>query len=156
MLFTFSVLAQKHHFWANQVKNIKIFTLSQTLILKLIRRCRLQWYCHLCLFQTGNTLFGRFWSKNSKMSILAEFWYLGQFKYTKFNGAVHFFGLRQETIFGRKFGPANQNCQIKLKFGTQTNSNIQNSLMLFTFSVLDWKHPFWPNLVQNVKRRLID
>ena len=114
MLFTFSVLAQKHHFWANQVKNIKIFTLSQTLILKLIRRCRIQWYCYLCLFQTGNTLFGRFWSKNSKMSILAEFWYLGQFKYTKFNGAVHFFGLRQETIFGGKFGPANQNCQIKL------------------------------------------
>ena len=108
MLFTFSILAQKHHFWANQVKNIKIFTLSQTLILKLIRRCRIQWYCYLCLFQTGNTLFGRFWSKNSKMSILAEFWYLGQFKYTKFNGAVYFFCFRLETPVLAKFGTKRQ------------------------------------------------
>ena len=28
-----------------------------------------------------------------------------------------------------KFGPKNQNCQFKLKFGTKTNSNEQNSFV---------------------------
>ena len=38
-----------------------------------------------------------------------------------------------------------------LKFGTYTNSNMQNSMVMFTFSAFDWKYPFWANLVQNVK-----
>ena len=38
--------------------------------------------------------------------------------------------------FGGKFGPENQNCQFKLKFGTKTNLNMQNSVVLFTFSFL--------------------
>ena len=50
-----------------------------------------------------------------------------------------------------KFGPKNQNCQFKLKFGTSTNSNMQNSVVVFTFSVLDQKQPFWVNLVQKMK-----
>ena len=44
----------------------------------------------------------------------------------------------------------NQNCQFKLKFGTYTNSNMQNPLV-FLFSVLDGKHSFWANLVQKIK-----
>ena len=32
-----------------------------------------------------------------------------------------------------KFGPKNCNCQFKLKIGTQTNFNIKNSIMMFTF-----------------------
>ena len=28
-----------------------------------------------------------------------------------------------------------QNCQFELKFGTSTNSNMQNSIVVFTFSV---------------------
>ena len=32
-----------------------------------------------------------------------------------------------------------------------TNSNMQNSMMLFTFFVFEWKYPFWANLVQKVK-----
>ena len=45
-----------------------------------------------------------------------------------------------EIPFLGKFGPKNQNCQFKLKFGTRTNSDMQNSLVMFTFSVLDWKY----------------
>ena len=41
-----------------------------------------------------------------------------------------------------KLGPKNQNCQFKLKFGTYTNSNMQNSMVVFTFSVLDQKQSF--------------
>ena len=64
-----------------------------------------------------------------------------------------------------KFGPKNQNCQLKLKYGIGTNSNMQNSLVMFTFSVfnwkyfagqiswkyLDWKYQFDANLVQKIK-----
>ena len=39
--------------------------------------------------------------------------------------------------FLSKFGPKNQNCQSKLKFGTETNPSTQNSIMMFTSFVLD-------------------
>ena len=35
------------------------------------------------------------------------------------------------------FGQKNQNGQFKLKLGTSTNSNMQNTMVLFTFSVLE-------------------
>ena len=47
-----------------------------------------------------------------------------------------------------KFGPKNQNCQFKLKLGTQANSNMQNSMLVPTLYVLDWKRYFWANLVK--------
>ena len=36
----------------------------------------------------------------------------------------------------------NQNYQFKLKFGTKTNLNMQNSMVMLTFSVFDWKYLF--------------
>ena len=54
------------------------------------------------------------------------------------------FRFRPEKLcFFGKFSPKNQNCQFKLKLGTYTNSNMQNSMVLFTFSVLHGKYPFW-------------
>ena len=53
--------------------------------------------------------------------------------------------------FLEKFGPKNPNCQFKLKFGTKTDPNMENSIVTFTFSVLDLKYTFWTNLVQKVK-----
>ena len=55
---------------------------------------------------------------------------------------VPFFWFRLEIRFWGKFGPGNQNCQFQLKFGTKTNLNMQNSVVLFTFSVFDWKYLF--------------
>ena len=46
-----------------------------------------------------------------------------------------------------KSDPESQNCQFKLKFGTKTNLNMQNSMVVFTFAVLQWKYRFWTNLV---------
>ena len=59
-----------------------------------------------------------------------------------------------------KFGQNNQNCWFKLKFGTKINSNMQNStvvfsfsvldrnsMVVFSFSVLDRQYPFRANLV---------
>ena len=43
-----------------------------------------------------------------------------------------------------------QNCQFKLKFGTETNSYMYNS-MVFIFSVFHQKYSFCANLVQKIK-----
>ena len=78
-------------------------------------------------------------------------WYLHWFEYAEFNGGIHFFCFRWEAPFLGKFGSKNHDCQFKLKFATETNSNMQNAMVVFTFSVLDGKHPFWANLVQKMK-----
>ena len=56
-----------------------------------------------------------------------------KFEYAEFNGPVHFFCVRPEKPFLGKFDPENQICQFILKFGTKTNSNKQNSMIMFTF-----------------------
>ena len=38
-----------------------------------------------------------------------------------------------------------------MKFDTQTNSNMQNSMVMLIFFVFDLKYPFWTNLVQKIK-----
>ena len=53
----------------------------------------------------------------------------------------------ENTKIARKFCPKIQNCHFKLKFGTSINSNMQNSMVVFTFSVFDRKYSFWVNLV---------
>ena len=71
-----------------------------------------------------------------------------QFEYAEFSGYVHFFRFRPQIPFLGKFGPKNQNCQVILKFGTWTNSNMPNSVALFNFSPFYWNYPFWSNLFQ--------
>ena len=56
-----------------------------------------------------------------------------------------------EIPFWGKFSSRSQNFQLKLKFGTWTNSNMLNSMMLFSFFVFEWKYPFSTNLVQKIK-----
>ena len=50
-----------------------------------------------------------------------------------------------------KFGAKSQNYQLKLKFGTYTNSSMQNSMVIFTFSVVGQESAFWANLVKKIK-----
>ena len=64
------------------------------------------------------------------------------YKYAEFND-IHFFRFWLRLLLLGKSGPKDQNCQFKLKYGTHTNSNMQNSMVVFTFSFLYWKHPFW-------------
>ena len=49
--------------------------------------------------------------------------------------------------FLNKFGPKNQNCQCKVKFCTQTNSNMQNSMVMFFFSVFDQRYQPRPQCI---------
>ena len=64
---------------------------------------------------------------------------------------IFFFFFWVEIPFLGKFGPKNHNCHFKLKFGTYTNSNMQNSMVMFIFLVFDRKYPFLANLVEKVK-----
>ena len=59
------------------------------------------------------------------------------------NSMADFFCFRPKIPFLDKFVPKNQNFQFKLEFGTKTNSNMRNSVMLFTVSVLDLEYYFW-------------
>ena len=49
------------------------------------------------------------------------------------------------TLFGHIWSKKSKlklNLSVKLKFGTFTNSNMQNSIVTFTFSVFDWNTLF--------------
>ena len=69
-----------------------------------------------------------------------EIKYPDYFECVEFNGNVYFlsFGLKISVL--GKFGLKNQNRQFELKFGTVTNWNMQNSMMVFTLVLLDWKY----------------
>ena len=90
---------------------------------------------------------GQIWSNRLKLSVKTEVWYIHWFDYAEFNGGVHFSWFTMEIPFWGKFVPENQNCQFKLKFGTKTNWNMQNSVVLFTFSAFDWKYCFGENFI---------
>ena len=64
---------------------------------------------------------------------------------------MQIFSFRPETPFLGKYSQKNKNCQSRLKFGIHTNSNMQNSMVMFTFSVFDQKYPFCLNLVQKIR-----
>ena len=142
MLFMFFVFEWKYSFWGNLVQKIKILILSWNLVPTLIQTCRIQWWYSFILFLIENTIFGQIWSKKSKLSVEAEIWYLDLFEYAEFNDAVHAFCFWVERPFFGKFGPKSQNYQLKLKFVTETNFNMQNSMMRFSFVVFEWKYPF--------------
>ena len=63
---------------------------------------------------------------------------------------VKFFCLRPEKRFFGKSSQKNENCQFKPKFGTETNLNMRN-LMMLTFPVFEYKYLSWVSLVQKFK-----
>ena len=52
------------------------------------------------------------------------------------------------TVFHGKY-PFWLNCQFKLKYGSYSNWNMQNSLLVFYH--FGRKYPFWANLVNKIK-----
>ena len=64
---------------------------------------------------------------------------------------THVFRFWPEILFLGKFGPKNQNSKFKVKLGTYTKSNMQNSMGMFTLFVFGWKYSFWANLAQKIK-----
>ena len=64
--------------------------------------------------------------------------------------AIEKFGNSVFTFVGT-FDQKYQNCLFEMKFGIQTNSNMLNLMVMFTFCILDQKYPFWADLVQKIK-----
>ena len=76
---------------------------------------------------------------------------LDYFEYVEFNSDAQFFCFRPEIPFLGKLAPESQKGLFKIKFCIWTNLNKQNLIAMFTFSVFDWKYPFWANLVPKSK-----
>ena len=56
-----------------------------------------------------------------------------------------------ENTFKGKFGPKNSNYQFKLEFGAKNNSDMQKSMVMFTFFFFERKYNFSANLVPKLK-----
>ena len=90
-----------------------------------------------------------FWSKKIKtVSLISWYSVPRRIWIFKIPWWCSLFCFRTEIPFLGKFSLENQNCQPKLKFGT---SNVQNSMVMFNFAILNWKCPFWASLVQKIK-----
>ena len=88
----------------------------------------------LMLIFFKSTVFGQIWSKNLKLLFSFEIWYLDKFEYAEFNDDADLFYFRLEVLVLGKFGPKNQNSDFELKFCISTNLNMQNSMVMLTFS----------------------
>ena len=146
-MFIFFVFDQKCPLGANLVQKVKIISLGWNLVPTLIRICKFQWWCSLFSFPIRNALCFENLVQNVKIVSLRVNLLARLIQMCRFQWCCSF------VLFwtGNTFGPKNQNYQFKLKFGTYTNSNMQNSMVIFTFSVFDRKYSFWANLVQKVK-----
>ena len=122
------------------------------MVASLIRICRIQCCYSLFLFSTKNThpSLANFFLRIKIVSLRWNL-ILRLIGVCRVQWRCSLFLFRLEILFGGKFGPKNEDCKFKLKFDTQKNSNILNSVVMFTFSVLYWKYPFRANLVQKVK-----
>ena len=64
-MFTFSVFDRKYPFRANFFKKMKIISLSWNLLPRLIRKCRIQWWCSFYFILYWKCLFGQIWPKKT-------------------------------------------------------------------------------------------
>ena len=62
-----------------------------------------------------------------------------------------FSDLDEKHHFWGNLDKKSQNCQFQLKFSTKPSSNMQNSMIVLTFLVLEGKYHFLANLVQKIK-----
>ena len=107
------------------------------LVPRLIRICRIQWWVLLFLF---STVFRFFWvNLVQKIKIVGLNWNLVRrlICICKNNRDVHFSCYWLKIPFLGKFSSKNQKCEFKIKIDTNTISNMQNSLILFTFFKLE-------------------
>ena len=147
-LFSFSI---RNTLFQQISQKIKIISLRWNLVLRLIRICRIQRCCSL--FSVFNRKYPLCTTLVEKIKILRFRWKLipRVIRICRIQWWYSLFLIRPEILFWRKFDPKNEICQFKLKFGAQNNSNLQNSLSMFTFSFWYQKYLFWLNFFQNVK-----
>ena len=69
----------------------------------------------------------------------------------EYNDGVNFLFYELATFFLDKFGPKIKNCQITLKLGNKTNSDILNLIAKLGFFILYWKDLLESNFVNKIK-----
>ena len=112
----FFVSYRKNLFWANLVLNFKTVSLSWNLVSRLVQICRIQMVIFTFFVSYQKSPFWANLVQKIKVSLTPS-------------GSTP---LLEAPFFG-KFGPTNRNSQLKLKFGTLINSNMQNSMAVFIF-----------------------
>ena len=135
------------------VQNLKIISFSWNFALEQFEYAEFNDDVHFFSFWLEILFLGKFGPKNQNCQLELKFrirqiWICRIM--LKISG-VHFFCFRPEKHSLGKSGQKNQNCQFKQRFGTKTNLNMQNSIMMFTFSVFEHKYLLWVNLVQKFK-----
>ena len=129
-MFTSVHFHRKNSLWTNLVQKIKNFILSLNFVPRLIQICRIQRWCSLFLFLNRIYLFWANLVPKLKIVLFlvriprSQWWYF-------------IFPFSTGNTFLAKIGLKTQNCQLNLKFGTWTNSNMENLMVMFTFSVFD-------------------
>ena len=105
---------------------------------RLIRMCRIQWWCSLFHFPPEIPILVKF---GTKFKIVGLNWNLVPRPiWICKNQWRCFFVFLSKLLFLGKFDPKNQNSLRKLKFGTYINLNMWNSVVPFVLSVLVWKY----------------
>ena len=89
--------------------------------------------------------------QNLKYGEKGEIWYLDQLEQAKIYSDDDLFFFRLEIPFLGKFAQKSQNYLFKAKLENLNNFHKLNSIVMFTFSAIDWKYSFGVNLIQKFK-----
>ena len=163
LLFSFAVFYRKYSFWVSFAQNIKIVKFCWNLVVNLIRIYRNQWWCSIFCIWPKIPFLGKFGPKikivnliklkfeiQTNSDIQIPWW--GKFgqklKIISLTEYLNMQNLMVMLIFPLSTGNTffvqcwtQNSILLKVKFSTQTNSNMQNSMVMFSFSVLDRKYP---------------
>ena len=124
VIFTFYIFGWKYPVWDNVVQKIKIVSLRWNLIPRLIRICWIKW---CCLFLTRNTLLGQIWSKLSIFTVC----FVSDQKCSFWENLVQNVKIVSLRLIASL-----------IRIWNKSNSNVQNSKVVFTDFVFGRKCPF--------------
>ena len=146
----FFVLDQKNPFWANLVKKNQNCQFKLKFGTKTNLNMRNSMMFTLSVFDHKYLTWANLVQKFK--TVQSEICYKDSFEYAKFNGGVCFisFRLKIATLFG-ELRQKNRNCQFKLKIGTQTNSNMKNSIVVLIFFCFRPEVYFFWNFVPKIE-----
>ena len=73
VMFGFSVFERKYSIWTTLIQKLKILSLSENLVPRVIQICLAQWRCSLFPFPHTNAFFGQIRSKKQDCQFKREF-----------------------------------------------------------------------------------
>ena len=113
--------------------------LKWNLVPRLVRIPKIQWWYSVFLFSIGSILFWPNLVQNVKIVSLSWSLVPRLIRIFRIQWWCPLFPFSTRNPFWVNLVQKNQNCLFKLKLSIQTNSNMQNLIVKFTFSVLNRK-----------------